>query len=56
MSKVYKVITQDISAELVKLRKEIPNVMNGFSEMAAAATKDGALHEAQYSPLAPYQD
>lgn len=43
MGKVYKEITQDISAEIAKLRKEIPDVMTGFSAMAQAATKDGAL-------------
>jgi AhpD family alkylhydroperoxidase len=43
MSKQYKDITQDISASLAKLRKEIPDVMGGFSSMAQAATKDGAL-------------
>ncbi len=43
MSKSYKQITGDISASLAKLRKEIPDVMTGFSSLAQAATKDGAL-------------
>ncbi len=43
MSKSYKEITSDISASLAKVRKEIPDVMAGFSAMASAATKDGAL-------------
>lgn len=43
MSKQYKVITEDISVFLAKLRKEIPDVMTGFSTMSQAATKDGAL-------------
>ncbi len=43
MSKNYKEITKDISESLAKIRKEIPDVMNGFSAMAQAATKDGAL-------------
>lgn len=43
MSKNYKEITKDISESLAKIRKELPDVMNGFSAMAQAATKDGAL-------------
>ena len=43
MSKEYKQITRDISASLTKLRAEAPDVMKGFSELAAAATKDGVL-------------
>lgn len=43
MSKQYKEITGDISAYIAKLRKEIPDVMAGFSSMAQAATKDAAL-------------
>lgn len=43
MSKQYKEITGDISTYLAKLRKEIPDVMAGFSSMAQAATKDAAL-------------
>ncbi len=43
MPKVYKEITGDLSKALGKLRKEIPDVMSGFSAMAQGATKDGAL-------------
>ncbi|MCW5590433.1 MAG: carboxymuconolactone decarboxylase family protein [Legionellales bacterium] len=43
MTKQYKEITRDISASLATLRKSIPDVMNGFSNLAQAATKDGAL-------------
>lgn len=43
MSKVFPEITQDISQSLKILRQEIPDVMQGFSAMANAATKDGAL-------------
>jgi len=43
MTKVYKDITKDISASLAKLRVEAPEVMKGFSELASAASKDGAL-------------
>ncbi len=43
MSKQYKEITADISAYIAKLRKEIPDVMTGFSGMAQAASKTGVL-------------
>lgn len=43
MPKEYKQITRDISASLAKLRAEAPEVMKGFSELASAATRDGAL-------------
>ena len=42
-SKSYKNITQDLNVYLSKMRKEIPEVMNGFSAMAQAALKEGAL-------------
>ena len=43
MPKEYKQITRDISASLAKLRAEAPEVMKGFSDLAAAATRDGVL-------------
>lgn len=43
MSKDYIAITRDISSGIKTLRKDIPDVMQGFSAMAGAATKDGAL-------------
>ena len=43
MSKDYKQITKDISTSLAKLRAEAPEMMKGFSDLAAAATKDGVL-------------
>lgn len=43
MSKNYREITQSVSASLAKLRTDIPDVTNGFSALARAATKDGAL-------------
>ncbi len=43
MPKNYKEITSDISTYTAKLRKEIPDVMSGFSSMSMAATKSGAL-------------
>ncbi|MBN9230686.1 MAG: alkylhydroperoxidase [Legionella sp. 40-6] len=36
-------ITKGISTQLAKMRKEIPEVMMGFSSLAQAATKDGVL-------------
>ena len=43
MLKDYKQITTDISASLTKLRAEAPDMMKGFGDLAAAATKDGIL-------------
>ena len=43
MPKDYKQITRDISSSLAKLRAEAPDVMKGFNDLAAAATKDGVL-------------
>ena len=43
MSKDYIQITKDISANLKGLRKDIPETMQGFSALAQAASKDGAL-------------
>ena len=43
MTKEYKQITKDISASLAKLRTAAPELMKGFGDLAAAATKEGAL-------------
>jgi AhpD family alkylhydroperoxidase len=43
MAKDYITITRDISSGIKTLRKDIPDVMQGFSAMAGAATKDAAL-------------
>lgn len=43
MDKNYIDITRDISANLKKLRSDIPDTMKGFSALAQAATRDGAL-------------
>lgn len=43
MSDKFSQITKDISTQLAKMRKEMPEVMSGFSAIAQAATKDGAL-------------
>jgi AhpD family alkylhydroperoxidase len=43
MDKNYVEITRDISANLKKLRNDIPDTMKGFALLAQAATRDGAL-------------
>ena len=43
MEKDFIDITRNISANLKTLRKDIPDTMAGFSAMAQAASKDGAL-------------
>ncbi len=43
MSDAYTKLTSDLSASIGDLRKDIPNVMKGFSTMASAALEDGAL-------------
>jgi AhpD family alkylhydroperoxidase len=43
MMKSYKELTTEVAANVGKLRKELPDVMNGFNTLAQAATKEGAL-------------
>lgn len=43
MEKNYPEITKRISGSLKHLRKDIADTMQGFSAMAQAATKEGAL-------------
>jgi AhpD family alkylhydroperoxidase len=43
MEKNYPEICKDISNNLRKLRKDIPDTMQAFSALAQAATRDGAL-------------
>jgi len=43
MDKNYVDITRNISANLKKLRADIPDTMKGFAALAQAATRDGAL-------------
>lgn len=43
MEKNYPEITRRISSNMKMLRKDIADTMQGFSAMAQAATKDGAL-------------
>jgi len=43
MQKNYPELTRHISANLRKLRKDIPDTMQGFSALAQAASREGAL-------------
>jgi AhpD family alkylhydroperoxidase len=43
MAKSYKSITAEVSASLAKLRADIPETTRGFSALAQAAGKSGAL-------------
>lgn len=40
---VYPQITKAISAQLARLRADLPDTTRGFSALAQAATRDGAL-------------
>ena len=48
----YKELIASVSANTAKLRKGIPNVMQGFNAMAGAAGKDGVL-DAKTKELGP---
>lgn len=39
----FRDLTGEVSQGLVGLRRELPDVMKGFSDLARAATRDGAL-------------
>jgi AhpD family alkylhydroperoxidase len=43
MSDKYNQLTTGINTQIAKLRKEMPDVMSGFSALAQAATKNGVL-------------
>lgn len=43
MSEKYTQLTSGISNQLAKMRKEMPEIMNGFSAFAQAANKEGTL-------------
>ncbi|HKI61145.1 MAG TPA: carboxymuconolactone decarboxylase family protein [Mariprofundaceae bacterium] len=43
MTDTYKQLTTELSATIGSIRKDIPDVMKGFSAMAGAALEDGAL-------------
>ncbi|HJV83824.1 carboxymuconolactone decarboxylase family protein [Noviherbaspirillum sp.] len=39
----YRELTQSVSKNLATLRTDLPDVMKGFSDLARAASRDGAL-------------
>ena len=43
--KSYRDITRRVSGELKTLRGDMPDIMKGFSALAQAATRDGALDQ-----------
>ena len=43
MAEKFTQVTKDISTQLAKMRKEMPDVMSGFSALAQAASKEGVL-------------
>ena len=43
MSEKFNQITTELSSQLAKMRKEMPDVMAGFSALAQAVNKPGAL-------------
>ncbi len=43
MAKSFHDITKHVSTNMAKLRKEIPETSQAFSQLAQSATKDGAL-------------
>lgn len=45
MSKSYLEITNDLNQYLPKVRQGVPDVMSAFSQMAKAASADGALNK-----------
>lgn len=45
MKDKYTQLTADISTQLAKMRKEIPEVMAGFSALSQAVSKEGALEK-----------
>lgn len=43
MTTSYLALTQEVSTQVAQLRGDIPDTLRGFSSMAQAACKDGAL-------------
>ncbi|MBM3201510.1 MAG: carboxymuconolactone decarboxylase family protein [Chlamydiae bacterium] len=43
MTKSYKEVMTELTPFMTKLKKEIPDVMNGFGAMMQSATKEGVL-------------
>jgi AhpD family alkylhydroperoxidase len=52
MDKSYADITSEINRGILKLRQAVPDAMAGFSAMAKAALKPGALSEAHKELIA----
>lgn len=52
MSKSFAVITDDVSQALAQLRKEVPDTMKGFGQLAQAAMKEGSLSALQKELIA----
>ncbi len=52
MTHNYKDLTKDLNAKLAEMRKEKPDSMAGFSQMAQAALKDDALSYKQKELIA----
>lgn len=52
MSTRYKALTAGVSAALAGLRTDIPETLRGFSALAGAALKDGALSKKQKELIA----
>lgn len=52
MSKSFVTITTDVSKALGSMRKEIPGVMEGFSQLSQQALQPGALSELQKELIA----
>lgn len=45
MAKKYQELTTALSNQLATMRKEMPELMAGFANVAAAATKEGELNK-----------
>ncbi len=52
MSKSFVQITNDVSAAMGAMRKEVPETMQGFNSLARAALKEGVLSELQKELIA----
>ena len=52
MTDNFKELTKNTSKYLQKFRTDMPELMKGFSGMASAATKDGALDKKQKELIA----
>lgn len=52
MSKSYQDITKRVAGNMAKLRKDVPQVSQAFSELAASATTEGELDKKQKELIA----